>query len=85
MVFLLSESAGEVRWLEWRKMGGCSLSLQAENPIRKYYHGKRQRFEIQNPTLKEIGKISRLAEREIARYAHEYLKLENFVIPEPPG
>ena len=85
MVFLLSESGGMVRWSEWRKMGGCSLSLQAENPIRKYYHEKRQRFELQNPTLKEIGKISRLAEREIARFAHDHLNLEDFVIPETIG
>ncbi len=85
MVFVLSESAGEMKWLEWRKMGGCTLSIQAEAPIRKYYYGKRQKFEGQNPTLKEIGKISRLAEREIARYAHEHLKLEDFVVPEPPG
>jgi hypothetical protein len=85
MVFLLSESAGAVRWSEWRRMGGCSLSLQAENPIRKHYHGMRQRFESQNPTLKEIGKISRLAELEMARFARERLKREDFVVPESPG
>jgi hypothetical protein len=85
MVFVLSESAGEIRWSEWRKMGGCALSMQAEAPIRKYYYGKRLRFESQNPCLKEIGKISRLAEREIARFAHEHLKLTEFVVPEPPG
>jgi len=82
MVYVLSETAGELKWLEWRKMGGCALTLQAETPIRKYYHNKRQRFEAQNPTLKEIGKISKLAELEIARYAHEYLKREDFVVPE---
>ena len=85
MVFILSESAGSVRWSEWRKMGGCGLSMQAEAPIRKYYYGKRQRFESQDPTLKEIGKISRLAELEMARYAHEHMKREDFVDPEPPG
>jgi len=83
MVFVLSETGGQVRWLDWRKMGGCTLSVQAEAPIRKYYYGKRQRFESQNPTLKEIGKISRLAEREIARFAYDHLNLEDFVVPEP--
>jgi len=83
MVFVLSESAGHLRWLEWRKMGGCALSMQAEAPIRKYYYGKRQRLEHQNPTLREIGAISRLAEREIARFARERLMLEDFAVPEP--
>jgi hypothetical protein len=83
MVYLLSETGGQLRWLEWKKMGGCGLSMQAEAPIRKYYYGMKQRFEHQNPTLKEIGKISRLAEREIARFAHEHMKLEEYVIPEP--
>lgn len=85
MVYVLSETAGQLKWMEWRKMGGCGLTLQAETPIRKYYHGKRQRFEVQNPTLKEIGRISKLAELEIARFAREYLKREDFVVPEPVG
>ena len=82
MVFVLSESAGKISWSEWRKMGGCSLSMQAETPIRKFFYNKKQRFESQNPTLKEIGKISRLAELEIARFAHENLKRDDLVVPE---
>jgi len=82
MVYVLSETAGQLKWLEWRKMGGCGLSTQAETPIRKYYHARRQTFEHQNPTLKEVGRISKLAELEIARYAREYLKRDDYVVPE---
>lgn len=85
MVYVLSETAGRMRWMEWRKMGGCALTLQAEKPIRNYYHAKRQRFEVQNPTLKEICGISKLAELEIARYAREHMKREDFVVPAPVG
>ena len=85
MVFLLSESAGEIRWSEWRKMGGCSLSMQAEVPLHKHYYQRRQRFEKVNPTLKEIARISNLAGLEIARHAHEKLNIEGFVVPEPNG
>ncbi len=82
MVFILSESAGEIRWSEWRKMGGCTLSMQAETPLHKHYYRKRERFERVNPTLKEVGRISSLAEREIARFAHEHLNIEGFAVPE---
>ena len=85
MVFIISESAEKMRWSEWRKMGGCSLSMQAEAPIRKYYYGRRQSFESQNPTLKEIGRISKLAELEIARFAHENLKRDDLAVPESSG
>jgi len=82
MVYVLSETASAIRWSDWRKMGGCSLSIQAEKPIRNHYYSKRQRFELQNPSLKDIGKISRLAELEIARYAVEHLKRDDLVAPE---
>jgi hypothetical protein len=59
--------------------------MQAETPIRKFFYNKKQRFESQNPTLKEIGKISRLAELEIARFAHENLKRDDLVVPESQG
>jgi len=85
LVFIISESAENIRWSEWRKMGGRSLSMQAEAPIRKYYYNKRQIFESQNPTLKEIGRISKLAELEIARFAHENLKRDDLVVPESSG
>lgn len=82
--YLLSEKAGKTRWSEWLKMGGCGMSHLDEAVVRGHYFEKKQKLEKADPTLKEIGKIARSAERNIARFGKEHLGLEDWAVPESP-
>jgi hypothetical protein len=57
------------------------LSIQHENPI-ETTTTRNGRLRAAKPVAEGIGKISRLAELEIARYAVEHLKRDDLVAPE---
>ena len=69
-VYNLSESGKLVTWKEWKKHGGSGISAREYGAVCSEV-GLEDGWIKRGVTLGDIAKASKIAERELARYAME--------------
>ena len=69
-VYNLSDSGKAVTWKEWRKHNGCGISNHEYGAVCGAL-GSEDGWNRKGVTLGDIAAASKIAERELARYAME--------------
>ena len=76
-VYRLTAQAKTMTWKEWKKIGGCGLSAQAELLLRNKLVAVGKVYN-DNPPLGDIANNSIIADREMARFGVDRLGLKDW-------
>lgn len=76
--YVLTDTAKNVTWLEWLKLGGCGISNYAEPRVARVLGV----LSKTNPTLGQIQDAFIVAGRELARFAKTHLGKPDWAVAE---
>jgi len=76
LIYQLSEAGRNVLWKDWKKIKGCGLSHESQSMVTRNIVG---RF-TENISLGQIEDAWPTAGRELARFAIDHLKKDDWVI-----
>ncbi len=83
MTYNLTDEGKAIKWSDWRKWGGCGISNHQYGYVANKLGPSSLWIKI-GVTLGDIASASKIAERELSRYAAENFPDKNMTFVEYP-